>query len=303
MKSFVQKKIGEMEERLSDLDFALKKHFERKDALNASIREAKEERDNLHQEARDLVTKGKAHIERRNAVQKEIKTLKDSRTDIRKAMDRKASELGLSKTERDKLNIVAKGRSDLLKKRLEGSMRTLMETDLSLKNELIMVEMILELQERLGASIEADGVHTKVQERYSELKDIQSQLDETYKRVGELIMESNTEHEAAMTAFSQKDDVRNRAQDEHHKMIDCVKELKDLELEITAQKLAVGKVRDMLRQERRKLRMHPKRIEALTEKDRLKEAKKKVEKAEKLNMQDLKLLLDKGELDLKKKGK
>lgn len=286
-------------------------HIEGRDKVRALINEIKEkralsdqlkkERDSLNAQVKEAIEKAKQHLAKRDEMQAGMKTEKDKTKEITSKIQEKAAVISKVKAERDKHNKEAKGYLENLQAQFTNSLRTLMGMDLSLKNELIMVEMIFELQGRIAQKIEADKLHKAVQETYQDLKQTEGQLQSFYSEMHERIAQSQEEHRLAHEMFAKKDELRKEAQEAHNKLLDNNKLIKDLSQKIDASKAALDQLQAKIQEERAKLLNFRKYKAELEKKDKLEKAKVKMEKTGKIGIDDLRLLIESGELKIDKK--
>jgi phosphoserine phosphatase len=261
----------------------------------------KKERDELNAKVKETINEAKKHLSDRDRIQNQIKKRNTDKKSIFKQISRKAQTISKTKEERDKLNKEAKGYQERLRDQMVGSIKTLLGMDLSLKNEIIMVEMIFDFQGRLKQKMEADKLHQEIQTTYKDLKSTESQLQGIFGDMGNMMSKSQNEHKLAQELFLKKDELRKEAQEAHNKFIENNRLVKDLSLKIDASKLALDKIQQKIKREKDKLGNIKKRQREEEKKAKLETAKTKMKTSGKMGMDDLRLLLESGELKLDKK--
>ena len=261
----------------------------------------KKERDDLNGKVKETINEAKKHLSERDRIQSKIKAKNTDKKSIFKQISSKADSISKTKEERDKLNKEAKGYQERLRDQMVGSIKTLLGMDLSLKNEIIMVEMIFDFQGRLKQKMAADKLHKEIQTTYKDLKSTETQLQSVFGQLGNMISLSQHEHKLAQELFMKKDELRKEAQEAHNKFIENNKVVKDLSLKIDASKLALDKIQQKIKREKDKLGNIKKHQREQEKKAKLKTAKEKMASSGKMGMEDLRLLLESGELKLDKK--
>jgi uncharacterized coiled-coil DUF342 family protein len=261
--------------------------------------ELREKRDTLNAEVRELVGKGKAHIKKRNELQGQIKSLKDKRSDITQGIGPKAEMMRSEQDKRWRLNRAARSTKEDILADFTASLKTLFEMDLSLRDEVIMVEMIMDVKKRYLARESANEVHDTIRDGKKEIRKIQNKASNVTSKIISLAADGETEHQAAMELFDRKDELSAESQALHDRYIGMTKEIRsisktidDLSREIDEHFKDIKPIRNKL-DRARITRREEQQLE------QLKVAKNKMETSGKIDLNDLRVLMESRALDLK----
>lgn len=278
--------------------------FKRQDLISdikqkrTMVGEFREKRDTLNGEVKDLVAKGKEHIKARNRFQSKVRKLKEQRSDLTKGIKPKADMIRSGKEERRKLNREARTSKEDIKADFDASLKTLFEMDLSLRDEVIMVEMIMDVQKRYLARKSADGVSDSIHETWKGIKEIEDQATNVTTEIISLATDGEKEHQAAMELFDRKDELGAQSQEFHERYIGLTKEIRTTSRTIDG----LSKEIDELI---RKIKPIQNRLDnaRITRRDeqqleQLKMAKDKMATSGKIDLNDLRVLMESKALDL-----
>ena len=268
----------------------------------------KEKRDSLNAEVKKLSDEAKVHIQKRNDLQQEVRKLKEKRSGITQEIKPKSDRIRNEKELRRKLNRTARTSSDDIAADFNGALKTLFEMELALRDEVIMVEMVMNIQQRFKARKNADEVNQDIHDTWLDIKSIEEEATSVTSEIMELASKSEDEHQLAMELYDRKNEQRKESQESHESYIDLVKEIKQMSKTIDelSQKI------DVLYKKQRPLqnRLDSVRLNRREEQrlEQLKHAKGKLEGSGKIDLNDLRVLLESKALDLgtssgKKKGK
>jgi len=269
--------------------------------------ELKEKRDALNNEVKQLVTEGKEHLKKRDEFQKKIKELKKKRGKITKEIHPKAHKIRSEKEVRKQLNRAARASADELQNEFKASLKTLFGMELSLREEVIMVEMVMDIQRRYNARKNADTLSTDIHKTWEDIKGIEEKASTVSFKIMSLAADGEKEHQAAMELFDKKNEVSSESQEYHENFVTLLKEIRELSKEIDTLSKNIDNCFKELKPLQRKLdnlrisRREEQRLE------KLKTAKDKMETTGKIGLEDLKVLLESKALkfkgDEKKNGK
>ncbi len=265
--------------------------------------ELKKKRDALNAEVKRLVTEGKAHLKHRDEFHGKIKGLKGERAKITKDIKPMANHIRSEKELRRQLNRTAKARSlEDLKLEFTAMLKTLFTMDLGPKEEVIMVEMVMDVGRRYGARKNADTLSTDIHKTWEDIKEIEKKATVVSSDIMGLASEGEKEHQAAMELFDKKREISDESQECHEGYIALRKEIKVLSREIDSlSRNSDAKFRELrpLENSLNNLRMTRWEQQRL---DKLKTAKKKMETTGKLGLEDLRVLVESRALNLDNGG-
>lgn len=261
--------------------------------------ELKEKRDALNNEVKQLVAEGKEHLKKRDEFQNEIKELKKKRGKITQEIHPKAHKIRSEKEVRKQLNRAARASADELQREFEASLKTLFGMELSLREEVIMVEMVMDIQRRYNARKNADTLSTDIHKTWEDIKGIEEQASAVSFKIMSLAADGEKEHQTAMDLFDKKNEVSRESQEYHENFVTLQKEIRELSKEIDALSKNIDNCFKESKPLQRKLdnlrisRWEEQRLE------KLKTAKDKMETTGKIGLEDLKVLLESKALKFK----
>jgi uncharacterized coiled-coil DUF342 family protein len=205
------------------------------------------------------------------------------------------------KAKRDGYNHKARGKVDYFKKQITGQFNTLLTMEISLKEEILLFNMIQDLQRRIEAGMKADAFHKEMVANYKLLKTKQEEQWNTYQEINLEKQLAQEEHFASLGKFKEKGRL-SRDMDVRSKEISQLKqEINDLYLTIEAVRIAKTRVQAEARYLKRKKESARGNKLRLSNREKLTLAKDKLQKEQKMGLEDLKLLLTSGTLGGKKK--
>jgi len=278
--------------------------------IMATIEEKKKRIDQLYDEKKEilnnirkLIGEGKDHQKKRDSLQTNISPKRRHVKDFRNNVEVLSAKVTRLKKERDDQNRKAKGKLEYLNKQITGQFTTLMTMEIALKEELLLYNMILDMQEKIEYSKKGDAAHKNMVAAYKELKGIQETQWNAYQEINEQRQKAQEEHFASLGKFKEKEKL-SRDMDGRSEEIKKIKqEINDLYITIEAVKIAKSRVD----KEARFLKSKKERITGdnvrLSQREKLTLAKDKLKKEKKMGLEDLKLLLSSGTLGGKKDSK
>jgi len=161
--------------------------------------------------------------------------------------------------------------------------------------------MIQDLQRRIEAGMKADAFHKEMVANYKLLKTKQEEQWNTYQEINLEKQLAQEEHFASLGKFKEKGRL-SRDMDVRSKEISQLKqEINDLYLTIEAVRIAKTRVQAEARYLKRKKESARGNKLRLSNREKLTLAKDKLQKEQKMGLEDLKLLLTSGTLGGKKK--
>lgn len=263
----------------------------------------RKQRDDLNATVKDFSNQAKPHIEERDKVNMEIKDLKDKRAEIGKRIIPHAKKIRDEKEERKQLNYLAYGNLDSLQKEFNGAIKTLFEYDLSLRDEAIMVDMAQDFHSRYIIKKEAQILHKDIHGEWEDIKVIEEDINTITQQIIKLASKSQEEHSAAMELFDRKEGARKESDAIHKQYINLSIEIKEMQKEIDKCKDNIDSLsQDQVPMSKKLNKLKINRWEEQNF-EKLKQAKSKMESTGKIDLQDLRVLMESGSLKFKKKKK
>ena len=293
--SSLRREINEMRYKRQNLISEIKP--KRKEAA-----ELKKKRDELNQEVKNLIVKAKQHLAHRDEI---LKKIKDLRNEVGKVVKSeilpRAERIRKEKEERRALNRMARASPQELEKEFKASLKTLFETNLSLREEVIMVEMIMDVVARYKARKNADDVSSEIKKTYEEIKEIEPKKIELDRTIMRLTAEAENEHRAAMELFDRKNELSKLSQETHENYVKHIKEIKALSSQI-------DEISEKIDNKFKELKPLQKKLENIRltrrkqqELEKLKAAKEKMRTTGRIGLDDLRILLESNALPIEKR--
>ena len=271
------------------------------DEKRRRIDELYEEKKQILNNIRKLIGEGKDHREKRDELHTKASPRRKYVKSLKKEIDVLSEKVSHLKAERDRHNQKARGKVDYFKKQIAGQFNTLLTMEISLKEEILLFNMIPDLQQRIEAGMKADALHKRMVANYKILKTKQEEQWNAYQEINQEKQMAQEEHFASLGKFKEKGRL-SRDMDVRSKEISQLKqEINDLYLTIEAVRIAKSRVQAEARYlKSRKERASGNKLR-LTSREKLTLAKDKLKKEQKMGLEDLQLLLASGTLGGKKK--
>jgi|GEM_PF-2422011 len=263
----------------------------------------KKDRDNLNMQVKEIIAEAKKKIEQRDEYHKKIALLKEERKKLEESISPHIQKITEMKKIRDKYNEYARGSAELLKKKVEESFKTLIEFDLSLKDEITLFDITMELSDRYYAKKNADKVHAEMQKYYDEnIKSTDEKIEAITKEIQQLHEKAQALHEEAMADFKKKDELKKESDKVHNQVVETSKSRAEVQAEINAHRQKIDEYIFLKECHLRELR----RLESLEhskkKRAQVEAAKQKLERKGKIGLEELKVLLESGQLKNKEKN-
>jgi len=292
----IHDRIEELNYRLRQEDNSLKELFDQMSAKKGEKNEAIRLRDESNKKVKQIIDKAKLHQAARDRLHGEAKKLRNKMRDYSREVSSRARKISQEKEIRNQFQREARGSPESLSKQFGGAIQTLITMELSLKNEIIMVEMIMELQKRYEAKKAADEVHHDIQETYKDLKETEAEAKSEFSTLSEVLARAQEEHQTAIDLFSEKDRERDSGQEHHQRFLEISKEMKEIGKAIDRSKDHKNEVRDEINKLRDELKKIDRGRKEAEKAKKLGKAKEKVQKGGKMDLEELRLLVESGQL-------
>ncbi|MDO9518018.1 MAG: phosphoserine phosphatase [Methanosarcinaceae archaeon] len=292
----LKEKVNSIRTQIDQNERSLKSIFRELKLHRTDTTDLKEKRDALNSQVKELVPKARDHKSKRDDANQKIASLKTERSGIQAATQKVVDEITQMKTERDDFNKLSKGSVESLSKAYAEELDKLLNADIPLKHEIDIIERLTQLEERLGAAFSANEVHKKIIESYDSSKGIYDTGDNVSDQIRSLAKESQEHHLGMLELYNKIDELRKEA-DMYHAQIN---EKYSLSAPLRAK---IDPLKAKIEQLREELNLYLERSkEVQLVKDEKKQdeqhvvAKEKLNKTGRLSLQDLKVLMDKGDI-------
>ncbi|WP_370574306.1 coiled-coil protein [Methanomethylovorans sp.] len=292
-------KVNELRTQITHDERELRSLFNELRLHRTNMGELKEKRDGLNSQVKQMVAKARELKEKRDEVNARISELKNVKNAKISASQQASDEISKLKAERDMLNQVSRGTVDIISKAYSAELDTFLNADVPLQHEIDVFGRLLQLDERLRAAMKADEVHRKIQETYDATM---SQQAEPGENIGSTIKElaeiSQKYHVEMIELYKKVDEMRKDADLCHAQIKEKFGVTEPLRARIDPLKLRISQLRDELNGYLEKLND----IQLVKDEKKQQEqrvvAKEKLQKTGKMSLQDLKVLMENGDLEL-----
>jgi uncharacterized coiled-coil DUF342 family protein len=292
LKRQIDKVRAKLDNEWGLLDGIFKKIKEKHNEVNVK----KTQRDEMNQLVKTLISEGKEKQKERDKHRDTTKPKYAIIKNLRLHIKEYAKQINELKDLRDGKHREAKGSIQGLEDNIAASLTTLLNMDLSLKDEITLYNMIFSTKDRYKAKVQADDIHNQIQEIYNAIKESEQQIRSTEGEIGEIIKESQDRHNESVAKFKEKDDVREKSNATHQQVVEGYKEIKELKAQAEESKKVVVELKTELNELYKKLRAGAKKRREMAQKEKLEDAKQKLKGEKKMGLDELRLLLESGEL-------
>lgn len=292
-------KVNDLRTQIARDEKELRSLFNELRLHRTNMGELKEKRDALNSQVKEMVTKARELKGKRDEVNAKISELKNIKNARMSASQQASDAIAKLKAERDALNQVSRGTVDIISKAYFAELDTFLNADVPLQHEIDVFGRLLQLDERLRAAMQADEVHKKIQETYDSTM---SQQPGTGENIGSTIKEladiSQQHHTEMIDLYKKIDEMRKDADLCHAQIKEKFGVTEPLRARIDPLKQRISLLRDELNSYLEKLND----IQLVKDEKKQQEqrivAKEKLEKTGKMSLQDLKVLMENGDLEL-----
>ncbi|MCL7411443.1 MAG: phosphoserine phosphatase [Methanosarcinaceae archaeon] len=292
----LKEKVNSIRTQIDQNERSLKSIFRELKLHRTDTTDLKEKRDALNAQVKELVPKARDHKIKRDDANQKIANLKTERSGIQAATQKVVDEISQMKTERDDLNKLSKGSVESLSKAYAEELDKLLNADIPLKHEIDIIERLTQLEERLGAAFSANEVHKKIIESYDSSKGIYDTGDNVSDKIRSLAKESQEHHLGMLELYKTIDELRKEADMYHAQINEKYSLSAPLRAKIDPLKAKI----EQLREELNVYLERSKEVQLVKDEKKQDEqhvvAKEKLNKTGRLSLQDLKVLMDKGDI-------
>jgi uncharacterized coiled-coil DUF342 family protein len=292
----IKKQIDEVRGKLDAEWRILDGIFTKIKEKNNEINEQKRQRDEFNQLVKNMINEAKEMQKERDSIRETTKPMREVIKNLRLNIKEYAKQINELKNIRDGKHREAKGSLDGLKDNIAASLTTLLTLDLSLKDEITLFNMIFSTKDRYQAKEQADNIHSQIQDIYTALKESENQIFSIESQIAKTNQEAQDKHTESVAKFKQKDEARNRSNDLHQKVVNGFKDIKLLKSQAFESKKTVAELKGQLNALYKKLKTGARKRQEMAKKDKLEGAKKKLKGEKKMDLDELRLLIESGEL-------
>jgi uncharacterized coiled-coil DUF342 family protein len=289
-------KVNELRSRIEKSERQLASIFKELKINRTDIDELKEKRDSLNQQVKEKVAKAQELRSRRDDINKEIADYKEKRSGINSKTQELFSGIAGLKEQRDECNKFSHGSVDSLSKAYEAELEAFLNKELPLAVEIKIFQKLSDLNKRLEAAQKANELHSQIQDRYRESKGIHKEGDEFHEIIQKLSDESQASHLEMLENFKSADEIRKEANMYHAQLTDKISNVNIIKEKIDPLKTSIANSRKELTLYLEKLKdvQLTKYEHKVSQKHN--DAREKLQKNARLSLEDLKLLIEKGDV-------
>lgn len=289
-------KVNEFRSKIEKSERQLASIFKELKINRTNIDELREKRDSLNHQVKEKVAKAQELRNKRDEINKTISEYKGKRSDVNSKTQELFSGIAGLKEQRDECNKQSHGSVESLTKAYEAELDSFLNTELPLTVEIKIFQKLNDLSKRLQAATKANELHAQIQESYKESKGIHKKGDEFHEQIQALSNESQACHVEMLENFKAADEIRKEANTYHAQLTDKV-------TNINAIKEKIDPLKTSISNNRKDLSLYLDRLKDLQiTKDEIKvnqkhnDAREKLQKNARLSLEDLKLLIEKGDV-------
>lgn len=292
----LKSKVNELRTQMSHQDRELKGIYRDLKLHRTNSDDLKAKRDKLNGKVKELVTKARDSRSKRDAVNEKIASLKASRNAVMEKSRAFSSEMSDLKGKRDALNKQSKGSVESLSKSYVADIDTFLNSDIPLKHEIDLFTKLIEMKDRLGAAFDANEIHKKLQETYDASKVVFDSSVDVGSDIKKLAEESQKYHLEMLALYKEVDEIRKEADLAHTQMREKYAVTAPIREKIDPLKASIASLREELEVYLEKLNELQLVKDEKKQEEHLVVAKEKLDKKGRLSLEDLKVLMEKGDL-------
>ena len=288
--------VNDYRTKISQNERTLKGVFRELKLHRTNIDELKEKRDKLNAQVKELATKAREEKKLRDEVNGKIAEIKASNEKVRGEKDKITGSISELKAKRDEYNKLSRGSVESLTKAYAAELDKFLNADIPLKHEIDIFSRLTDLKQRIDSASTADDIHKRIVETYKQSESIYKADGTPGGNIKDLAEESQKHHLAMLESYKKVDELRKEADMYHSQIKETYDVVSPIREKIDPLKTKISQLRDELSVYLEKLN------DIQLEKDEKKideqhsVAKEKFEKTGKMSLQDLKLLMEKGDL-------
>ena len=292
----LKNKANDLRTQVDHHERELKSIFRELKLHRTNTDDLKVKRDALNSRVKGLVAKARDVKSKRDSINAKIAALKSSRNEVHEKSRKFSDDISELKTKRDDLNKLSKGSVETLSKAYAADLDLFLNADIPLKHEVDLFGRLLDLKERLGAAFDANDIHLKLMKTYEASKDVFESREDFGDEIGKLAEESQKYHLEMIDFYNQADELRKAADEAHRQISEKYSVTAPIREKIDPLKKKIAALRDELGIYLEKLNDIQIEKDDKKQEEHLVVAKEKLEKSGRLSLEDLKVLMEKGDL-------
>lgn len=289
-------KVNELRSKIEKSERQLASIFKDLKNNRTDIDGLKTKRDTLNQQVKEKVAKAQALRDRRDEINKQISEFKEKRSGINSKTQELFTGIAGLKEQRDECNKLSHGSVESLSKAYEAELDALFNKELPLAVEIKIMQKLDDLSKRLDAAKKANELHSQIQESYKESKGIHKEGDDFHEKIQALSDESQACHLEMLENFKTADEIRKEANMYHAQLTDKIANINSIKEKIDPLKNNIANSRKELSSYLDKLKDLQLTKDENKVSQKHNDAREKLQKNARLSLEDLKLLIEKGDV-------
>ena len=292
----LKNKVNELRNRIEKSERQLSSVFKELKIHRTDIEELKEKRDSLNQQVRERVRKAQELRKKRDEINDQISEYKEKRGSVNSKTQDLFSGIAELKEKRDEYNRRSHGSVDSLSKAYSAELEAFFDKELPLAVEIKIYQKLNDLGKRLESARKANELHAQIQESYTESKEIHQEGDELHEKIQVLSDESQACHLEMLENFKAADEIRKEANMYHAQLTDKFSSINAIKEKIDPLKKGIASTRKELSLYLDRL----KDVQLTKDEHKVSQkhstAREKLQKNARMSLEDLKLLIEKGDV-------
>jgi len=283
------REIGELEKQAAPLR-------EQRDQLNEESRKWIEKRNSFNVEIKRLRDEAFSYRDKRDALNKAVQELKTKRDQAKQELPEKRKLLDTFDERIQNLESKVTLNEGAAQKRFREIEWTIQTNSFSLAEEKRMIAEVKSLEIELVIYKEIGQQRKEASKLLSEIKRLQSMIDEYHSALSKLARESQECHERMLESLSKADPLTKEAGTAHQNFIEVKKKADDIHRTYSGLISRIREIELLIRQTDENV--HREQIrKALESREKVsKQAQQKLQTGEKLTFEEFKLLIERGEV-------
>ncbi|MBN2014079.1 MAG: hypothetical protein JW778_02765 [Candidatus Altiarchaeota archaeon] len=292
----LKKQVNELRHEIDGREKEVKVLYSEIEVHRNGAVELKLQIDQAKESIKSSLEEAKLFLSKRDELNKEVAELKKKRKKISDKLRKLGEEIKAKKMKRDELNSKARGTREILGKLYQEKLAKILEGDIPLIDEIRLFDRIFEIEDRLDVVGKADELHTKISKEYEKIQKLNKTFDGVCKKIKSLAEESQESHERAMQIYHGVDDLRERSKQDHGKIKEKYEQINPLRDKVTALKQDIRVLREKLTPLNEELKSFKKQRDDRRRVEDTTKAKEKLQKKGRVSIDDLRVLLESGEI-------
>jgi uncharacterized coiled-coil DUF342 family protein len=271
-------------------------HVQLKNRINEA-RDLQAKRDDLNAKVKELSSKPREILSERKDIWDDIKVTGAEKGKLIRQIQPYLQRIGEVRKVRDAYNTASRGTMERLIENYKATSDQLLGSDINLKNELYLFELLFSMRDRIYVKRKADKLHREiVRIKEVDLAIYNKAMEDLDIKIDVMKERSHTDLEAAKGLWTERDMIRAEAQGHHKAYLEKNREIKDIKKAIDRKKREKHDLFTIIDSWSSELKKSPEERRQLDNQRRLKDALAKYKQGESLSLEEMGMLLEAGEL-------